>query len=169
MANDHPDAPKPWSYRLSEETIEENKKLLAKIDSKSILLAPAVMGSLYFYIDSQDAGKPSKEELIDDPFALDLASTNLGIEIRNEDMHHRWVAQASQALKILEFATIHLNQKNHDSSIIFGVNVELKWQDGQGQETIVHLWQSKNNSNKDTSDKDNSDKNSAEWQVRRYI
>jgi hypothetical protein len=127
------------------------------------------MGSLYFYIDSQDAGKPSKEELIDDPFALDLASTNLGIEIRNEDMHHRWVAQAPQALKILEFATIHLNQKNHDSSRIFGVNVELKWQDGQGKETIVHLWQSKNNSNKDTSNEDSADKNSSEWQVRRYI
>ena len=153
MANDHPDAPKPLSYRPSEETIEGNKKLLAKIDSKSLLLAPAVMGSLYFYIDSHDAGNPSKEELIDDPSALDSASSILGIEIRNENKHHRWAAQAPQALKILEFATIYLKQKNHGSSSTFGANVELKWQDEQDQETIIHLSQSKDN---------------AEWQVSRY-
>ena len=153
MENAHPDAPEPLGYHLSEEMIEGNKKLLAKIDSKSLLLAPAVNGSLYFYIDAQDADNPSKEELIDDPSALDFASNNLDIEIRNENKHHRWIAQAPHALKILEFATIYLKQKNHGSSSTFGVNVELKWQDEQDQETIIHLSQSKDN---------------AEWQVSRY-
>ena len=83
MANDHPEVPKPLSYRLSEESIEENKKLLTQINSKSILLAPEVKGSLYFYIDSHDADNQSKEELIDDPSALDSVSNDLGIEIRN--------------------------------------------------------------------------------------
>ena len=153
MANDHPEAPKPLGCHLSEETIENNKKLLSKIDSKSILLASEVKGSLYFYVYVHDADNQSKEELIDDPSALDFASNDLGIEIRNENKHHRWVAQAPQALKILEFATIYLKQKNYDSSSNFGVNVELKWQDEQDQEVIIHLSQSKDN---------------AEWRVARY-
>jgi len=143
MANDHPEVPKPLSYRLSEESIEESNELLAQINSKSILLAPEVKGSLYFYIDSHDADNQSKEELTDDPSALDSVSNDLGLEIRNENKHHRWVAHAPQALKILEFATMRLNQKNHHSSGTFGVNVELKWQDEQDQETIIHLSQSK--------------------------
>ena len=153
MANDQADAPMPFGCRLSEETIEENKKLLAIIDSKSLLLAPAVKGSLYFYIDAHDADNPSKEELIDDPSALDSASNELGIEIRNENKHHRWVAQISQTLKILEFATINLSQKNYHSTSAFGVNVELKWQDERDQEIIIHLTQSKDQPG---------------WQVTRY-
>ena len=153
MANDHPEVPRPLSYRLSEESSEENKKLLTQINSKSILLAPEVKGSLYFYIDPHDADNQSKEELIDDPSALDSVSNDLGIEIRNENKHHRWVAQAPHALKILEFATMHLNQKDHHSSGTFGVNVELKWQDEQDQETIIHLSQSKGQ---------------AEWRVTRF-
>ena len=62
-------------------------------------------------------------------------------------------AQAPQALKILEFATIYLNQKNHHSSTSFGVNVELKWQDERNLETIIHLAQSKDQT---------------EWRVTRY-
>jgi hypothetical protein len=153
MANDHPEAPKPLGCHLSEETIENNKKLLSKIDSKSILLASEVKGSLYFYVDNHDADNQSKEELIDDPSALDSASNDLGIEIRNENKHHRWAAQAPQALKILEFATIYLNQKNHYSSSTFGVNVELKWQDERNLETIIHLAQSTDQT---------------EWRVTRY-
>ena len=153
MANDHPDAPKPIGCRPYEETIEENSKLLAKIDSKSLLLAPAVKGSLYFYISVHAADNPSKEELIDDPSALDSTSTELGIEIRNENKHHRWAAQAFHALQILEFAAKYLKKKNHNSSSIFGVNVELKWQDERDLETIIHLSQNQGN---------------AEWQVTRH-
>ena len=154
MANDHPDAPKPIGCRLHEETIEENSKLLAKIDSKrSLLLSPAIKGSLYFYIHVHSADNPSKEELIDDPSALDSTSIELDIEIRNENKHHRWVAQIFQALKVLEFAAKYLKQKNHNSSNPFGVNVELKWQDERDLETIIHLSQSHGN---------------AEWQVTRH-
>ncbi len=154
MANDHPEAPRPSGCQLSEETLKDNKKLLAKINSKSILLAPTVLGSLYFYIDARDADNPSKEELIDDPAALDSASNQLGIEIRKEAKHHRWVAQSPQALKILEFATRYLNQKNQQSSSCYGVNVELKWRDERDLETIIHLSQSKEQ---------------AEWRVTRYV
>jgi hypothetical protein len=153
MTNDQTDAPKPFGCRLSEETTEENKKLLAKIDSKRLLSAPAVNGSLYFYSDAHNTDNPSKEELIDDPSALDSASKELGIEIRNENKHHRWVAQISQTLRILEFATIHLSQRNNHLSSDFGVNVELKWQDERDQEIIIHLTRSKDQ---------------PEWQVTRY-
>jgi hypothetical protein len=153
MTNDRPDAPNQFGCRLSEEMTEENKKLLAKIDSESILLAPEVKGSLYFYIDAHDTEHSSKEDLIDDPSALDPASNDLGIEIRNENKHHRWNAQILQALKILEFATIYLNQKNGISPSAFGVNVELKWRDEQGLENIIHL--SRN-------------KDKTEWQVIRH-
>ena len=153
MTNDRADAPNQFGCRLSEEMTEENKKLLAKIDSKSILLAPEVKGSIYFYINAHDAEHSSKEDLIDDPSALDPASNDLGIEIRNENKHHRWNAQIPQALKILEFAAIYLNQMNSPSSSIFGVNAELKWWDEQGLENIIHLSQ-------------NADK--TEWQVTRY-
>ena len=153
MTNDRPDAPNQFGCRLSEEMTEENKKLLAKIDSESILLAPEVKGSLYFYIDAHDTEHSSKEDLIDDPSALDPASNDLGIEIRNENKHHRWNAQILQVLKILEFATIYLNQKNGISPSAFGVNVELKWRDEQGLENIIHL--SRN-------------KDKTEWQVIRH-
>ena len=153
MTNDRPDAPNQFGCRLSEEMTEENKKLLAKIDSKSILLAPEVKGSIYFYINAHDAEHSSKEDLIDDPSALDPASNDLGIEIRNENKHHRWNAQIPQALKILEFAAIYLNQRENPSSSIFGVNAELKWWDEQGLENIIHLSR-------------NTDK--TEWPVTRY-
>jgi len=153
MTNDRPDAPNQFGCRLSEEKTEENKKLLAKIDSESISLAPEVKGSIYFYIDAHDAEHSSKEDLIDDPSALDPASNDLGIEIRNENKHHRWNAQIPQALKILEFAAIYLNQRKSLSASIFGVNAELKWRDEQGLENIIHLSQ-------------NTDK--TEWQVTRY-
>ena len=143
MTNDQTDAPKPFGCHLSEETTEENKKLLAKIDSKRLLSAPAVNGSLYFHSDANNTDNPSKEELIGDPSALDSASKELGIEIRNENKHHRWVAQIFQTLRILEFATIHPSQRNHHLSSDFGVNVELKWQDERDQEIIIHLTQSK--------------------------
>jgi hypothetical protein len=91
--------------------------------------------------------------LIDDPSALDSASNELGIDIRNENKHHRWVAQISQTLKILEFATINLSQKNYHSPSPFGVNFELKWQDECDREIIIHLTQSKDQ---------------PEWQVTRY-
>ncbi len=153
MANDQADAPKPFGCHLSEEIIEENKKLLAKIDCKRILLSPAVKGSLYFYSDIHHADNPSKEDLIDDPSALDSVSSELGIEIRNEDKHHRWAAQISEALKILEYATTYLKRKGLNSSKTFGANVELKWRDEMDHETILHLSRTKDNS---------------EWQVKRY-
>ena len=153
MTNDRADAPNQFGCRLSEEMTAENKKLLAKIDSESILLAPEVKGSIYFYIDAHDAEHSSKEDLIDDPSALDPASNDLGIEIRKENKHHRWNAQIPQALKILKFAAIYLNQRESLSASIFGVNAELKWRDEQGLENIIHLSR-------------NTDKN--EWQVTRY-
>ena len=40
--NEHPGSPKQFGSRLSEETVEENRELLAKIGSDSILKAPAI-------------------------------------------------------------------------------------------------------------------------------
>ena len=153
MAHHHPDAPKQIGSSFLEETIKKNKELIVKIDSKSILLAPEVKGSLYFYTDAMGSENLSKEELIDDPSALDSASNDLRIKIRHENKHHRWVAQIPQALKILEFAAAHLKQNSKSSANISGINAELKWRDEQDQENIIHLSQCKDN---------------AEWQVARY-
>jgi hypothetical protein len=145
MANAHPGTPKQLDSLPREETAEENKKLLAKIDSKSLLLAPDIKGSIYFYIQTHDADNQIKEELIDDPYALSFARDNPGINIIIEDKHHRWVAQIPQALKILETATAYLKQKNNISTSNFGVNAELKWRDEGDKETIIHLSRSKDN------------------------
>ena len=124
---------------------EEDKKLLAKIDGKSLSIETTVKGSIYFYIDAHDADNPHKEQLIDDPSALDSAGNHLGIEIRNENKHHRWAGQMPQALKILEFATAYLKQKNKTTTGFSGINAELKWLDELGLENIIHLSLSKDN------------------------
>jgi hypothetical protein len=151
--NEQPGAPKQFGSRLSQETIEENKELLAKIGSDSILKAPAIKGSIYFYINTCINGNQSKEELIDDPTALDAAIKNLAIEIKHEDKHHRWVAQLPYALKILEFAAAHLRINNNILPDDLGINAELKWRDGKDLEHIIHLTQSKGN---------------PDWQVSRF-
>jgi hypothetical protein len=111
--NEQPGAPKQFGSRLSEETVEENRELLAKIGSDSILKAPAIKGSIYFYINICGDSTQSREELIDDPTALNAAIKNLAIEIKYENKHHRWVSQLPQALKILEFAAEHLSLNNN--------------------------------------------------------
>ena len=143
--NEQPGAPKQFGSRLSQETIEENKELLAKIGSDSILKAPAIKGSIYFYINTCGNGNQSKEELIDDPTALDAAIKNLAIEVKHENKHHRWVAQLPYALKILEFAAAHLRLNNNISPDDLGINAELKWRDDKDFEHIIHLTQSKGN------------------------
>ena len=151
--NEQPGAPKQLGSRLGEETIEEHMELLAKIGSDSIRKAAAIKGSIYFYINTYDDSRQSKEELIDDPTALDAASKNLAIEIKYENKHHRWVAQLPHALKILEFAAAHLKLNNNISPDNLGINTELKWRDKKDFENIIHLSQSKGN---------------AEWQVSRF-
>jgi hypothetical protein len=138
--NEQPGAPKS---RLSQETIEENKELLAKIGSDSILKAPAIKGSIYFYINTYNNGNQSKEELIDDPTALDAAIKNLAIEIKHENKHHRWVAQLPYTLIILEFAAARLRLKNNILPDNYGINAELKWRGDKDFEHIIHLTQSK--------------------------
>jgi hypothetical protein len=151
--NEQPGAPKQFSSRLSQETIEENKELLAKIGSDSMLKAPAIKGSIYFYINTYNNGNQSKEELIDNPAALDAAIKNLAIEIKHENKHHRWVAQLPCALKILEFAAAHLRLKNNTLPDNFGINAELKWHGDNDYEHIIHLTQSKGD---------------CDWQVSRF-
>jgi len=151
--NDHPDVSKQFGCHLSEETIEENKELLTKIDSKSILKASIAKGSIYFYNIGLGDNNQSTEELIDDPAALVAAIKDLGIEIKYENKHHRWVAEISHALKILAFAAAYLNRNSNASPGIYGINAELKWQDEKGFENIIHL----------TRRKDDTD-----WQVTRY-
>ena len=153
MTSQHPDSSIQFDADRSEELARENKELLAKIDSESILKAPIVKGSVYFYIDTHGDGDPNREELIDDPSALDSVSNELGIEIRNESKHHRWASNTPQALKILEFSATYLKQKNNQSSVNFGINAELRWQNDKGMENIIHITQSKSN---------------AEWEVKRY-
>ena len=143
--NEQPGAPKQFGSRLSQETIEENEELLAKIDSDSILKAPAIKGSIYFYINTCGNGNQSKEELIDGPTALDAAIKNLAIEIKYENKHHRWVAQLPYALKVLEFAAEHLRLNNNILPDDLGINAELKWRDDKDFEHIIHLTQSKGN------------------------
>ncbi len=156
--NEQPGAPKQFDNRLEEETIEENKELLAKIGSDSILKAPAINGSIYFYVNTCVDGQKIKEELIDEPTALDaaiknLAIENLAIEIKYENKHHRWVAQLPHALKVLEFAATYLRLSNNISPDDLGINAELKWRDEKDFENIIHLTQIKGN---------------AEWQVSRF-
>ena len=141
--NEQPGAPKRFGSRLSQETIEENKELLAKIGSDSILKAPAIKGSIYFYINTYNNGNQSKEELIDDPTALDAAIKNLAIEIKHENKHHRWVAQLPYTLIILEFAAARLRLKNNILPDNYGINAELKWRGDKDFEHIIHLTQSK--------------------------
>ena len=151
--NEQPGSPKQFGSRLGEETVEEHRELLTKIGSDSILKAPAIKGSIYFYINICGDGTQSREELIDDPTALNAAIKNLAIEIKYENKHHRWVAQLPQALKILEFAAEHLSLNNNITPDNLGINVELKWRDEKDFENIIHLTQSKGNT---------------EWQVSRF-
>lgn len=151
--NEQPGAPKQFGSRLGEETVEEHRELLTKIGSDSILKAPVIKGSIYFYINICGDGTQSKEELIDDPTALNAAIKNLAIKIKYENKHHRWVAQLPQALKILEFAAEHLSLNNNITPDNLGINAELKWRDEKDFENIIHLTQSKGNT---------------EWQVSRF-
>jgi len=151
--NEQPGSPKQFGSRLGEETVEEHRELLAKIGSGGILKAPAIKGSIYFYINICGDGTQSKEELIDDPTALNAAIEHIAVEIKYENKHHRWVSQLPQALKILEFAAEHLDLNNNIMPDNIGVNAELKWRDEKDFENIIHLTQSKGN---------------AEWQVSRF-
>ena len=151
--NEQPGSPKQFGSRLGEETVEEHRELLTKIGSDSILKAPAIKGSIYFYINICGDSTQSREELIDDPTALNAAIKNLAIEIKYENKHHRWVAQLPQALKILDFAAEHLSLSNNITPDNISINAELKWRDEKDFENIIHLSQSKGN---------------AEWQVSRF-
>ncbi len=151
--NEQPGAPEQFGSRLDEETIEENRELLAKIGSDSIAKAAKIKGGIYFYINTCVDGCQSKEELIDDPTALDAAIKYLAIGISYENKHRRWVAQLPHALKILECAAAHLKLNNNISSDNLGINAELRWRDGKDFANIIHLTQSKG---------------STEWQVSRF-
>lgn len=153
MASQHPDPLTRFDIDRSDEFTRENKELLVKINSESILKAPTVKGSIYFYVDTHNADNPDREELIDDPSALESVSNELGIEIRHESMHHRWTAKTFQALKILEFAVIYLQEKSNQSAGNFGINAEIKWEGEQGQESIIHIIRISGN---------------ADWEVKRY-
>ena len=153
MANEHADGPKQAELQFSDAATDVNKQLLAKISSESLSRAPSIKGSIYFYLDAPGGDNPGKEELINDPSALAAASEILGIEIRHESKHHRWDAQLPHALKILEFAAMHLRRHNDASPGPMGVNAELKWSDEQGFENIIHLAQGRDN---------------VAWQVTRY-
>ena len=153
MANAQTDAPKQFGIHFSEEATEANKQLLAKIDSKSISKAASIKGSIYFYKDIPSGDNLSKEELIHDPSALDAAINTLEVEIRHENKHHRWDAPLPHALKILEFAAMHLRQNSDALPGNIGVNAELKWRDENDLEAIIHLTQGKD---------------SVAWQVTRY-
>ena len=151
--NEQPGSPKQFGSRLGEETVEENRELLAKLGSDSILKAPAIKGSIYFYINICGDSTQNKEELIDDPTALNTAIEHIAIEIKYENKHHRWVSRLPQALKILEFAAEHLSLNNNISPDNLGINAELKWRDENDFGNIIHLTQSKDNT---------------EWQVSRF-
>lgn len=148
-----PHLPKITKTKMEIEATEANKQLLNKIDSESITRASSVKGSVYFYAVIPGENGIDKEELINDPTALDAAIKTLGIEIRHENKHHRWDAQLSHALKILEFAAMHLKQRNDASPGNTGINAELKWQDENDFENIIHLTQGKGK---------------VDWQVTRY-
>ena len=151
--NEQPGAPEQLGSRLDEETIEENRELLGRIGSDSISEAAEIKGSIYFYTNTCVDGQQNKEELIDDPTALDAAIKNLTVEIKYEHKHHRWAAQLPHALKVLEYAATRLRLSNNNSPNGLGINAELKWRDEKDFENIIHLTQSKGN---------------AEWQVSRF-
>ena len=151
--NEQPGAPEQLGSRLDEETIEENRELLGRIGSDSLSEAAEIKGSIYFYTNTCVDGHQNKEELIDDPTALDAAIKNLTVEIKYEHKHHRWAAQLPHALKILEFAAARLRLNNNISPDNIGINAELRWRDEKDFENIIHLTQSKGN---------------AEWQVSRF-
>ena len=153
MANELTDGPKQAGLQFSDAATDVNKQLLAKISSESLSRAPSIKGSIYFYSDTPCGDNSGKEELINDPSALAAASETLDIEIRHENKHHRWDAQLPHALKILEFAAMHLRRHNDASPGPMGVNAELKWSDEQGFENIIHLAQGRDN---------------VAWQVTRY-
>ena len=92
MTSQRPDSSSQFDNDRSKELSREHKKLLAKIESESILNAPMVKGSIYFYVNTHGDGDLNREELIDDPSALGPVSNELGIEIRYESKHHRWIA-----------------------------------------------------------------------------
>ena len=48
--NEQPGTPEQFDSRLSEETIGENKEILAKIGSDSMLKAAIIKGSIYFWV-----------------------------------------------------------------------------------------------------------------------
>ena len=153
MANELTDGSKQAELQFSDAATDVNKQLLAKISSESLSRAPSIKGSIYFYLDAPGGDNPGKEELINDPSALAAANETLDIEIRHENKHHRWDAQLPHALKILEFAAMHLRRHNDASPGPMGVNAELKWSDEQGFENIIHLAQGRDN---------------VAWQVTRY-
>lgn len=154
MTGTYPADPQQFGIHFSEKATADNNKLLAKIDSKSIVKAPLISGSIYFYAAIRGDDGLGKEELINDPSALEAAAEILGVEIRYESKHHRWAAGLPQAFKILEFAAIHLRQSNNIASGNMGVNAEMKWRDDQDLESIIHLSQ---------------DKDSVDWQVTRFL
>ena len=137
--NDHSEASKEFGLHLGAETIAEHKKLLAKINSESLINASAVKGSIYFYTNIRCKSGLNREELVDSSTALDAASKDLEIEIRYENKHHRWIAEISYTLRILEFATISLNQNINTSPEKAGINAELRWRDKEDFENIIHL------------------------------
>ncbi len=154
MTSTYPTDPQQFGIHFSDKVTAGNNKLLARIDSKSIAKASSVSGSIYFYVAIRGDDGLGKEELINDPSALEAATETLGIEIRHENKHHRWSAGLPHAFKILEFAATHLKQSNNIASGNIGVNAELKWRDDQGLESIIHLSQGKD---------------SVDWQVTRYL
>ena len=154
MASTNPDTPQQYGIHFSDKETAKNNKLLAKIGIESIAKVFLVSGSIYFYSAILGDDGLGREVLIDDPAALGAAAGTLGIEIRQENKHHRWAARLPHAFKILEFAATHLNQNNNIVSGTIGVNAELKWRDDQDLESIIHLSQVKD---------------SADWQVTRYL
>jgi len=154
MTGTYSEDPQQSGIHFSEKATADNNKLLTKIDSKSIEKKPLISGSIYFYAAICGDDGLGKEELINDPSALDAVAETLGVEISYESKHHRWAAGLPQAFKILEFAAIHLKQSNDIASGNMGVNVELKWRDDQDLESIIHLSQGKD---------------SVDWQVTRYL
>ena len=53
--NEQPGTPEQFDSRLSEETIGENKEILAKIGSDSMLKAAIIKGSIYFWVSGVPA------------------------------------------------------------------------------------------------------------------
>jgi hypothetical protein len=153
MASEHTEAPMQSGIHFSDEATAANKQLLATIDSESISKSSSIKGSLYFYSVILGDDNLDKEELINDPGALDAAVSVLQVQIRHESKHHRWDAQLPHALKILEFAAMCLRKYSEITPGNVGANVELRWRDEKDLETIVHLVK---------------DRDDVGWQVTRY-